>query len=30
MLHEHLKGKKDNNRQIWTIVALVCWLEKYG
>jgi asparagine synthase (glutamine-hydrolysing) len=30
ILHEHLQGKKDNNRQIWTIVALVCWLEKYG
>ncbi len=30
MLQEHVDGKKDNNRQIWTILALVCWLEKYG
>lgn len=30
MLQEHVEGKKDNNRQIWTILALVCWLEKYG
>jgi asparagine synthase (glutamine-hydrolysing) len=30
LLDEHLKGKKDNNRQIWTILGLVCWLEKYG
>lgn len=28
MLEEHLQGKKDNNRQIWTILALVCWMEK--
>jgi asparagine synthase (glutamine-hydrolysing) len=28
MLEEHLAGKRDNNRQIWTILALVCWLEK--
>jgi asparagine synthase (glutamine-hydrolysing) len=30
LLDEHLQGKKDNNRQIWTILGLVCWLEKYG
>lgn len=30
VLQEHIEGKKDNNRQIWTILALVCWLEKYG
>jgi asparagine synthase (glutamine-hydrolysing) len=29
VLYEHLQGKKDNNRQIWTIFALLCWLEKY-
>ncbi len=29
LLDEHLAGKKDNNRQIWTILALVCWLEKF-
>jgi asparagine synthase (glutamine-hydrolysing) len=30
ILREHLEGKKDNNRQIWTILALVCWLEKFA
>lgn len=30
LLQEHLQGKKDNNRQIWTILSLVCWMEKYG
>ncbi len=30
LLEEHLAGKKDNNRQIWTILALLCWLEKNG
>lgn len=30
LLDEHLQGKKDNNRQIWTILGLVCWLERYG
>jgi asparagine synthase (glutamine-hydrolysing) len=28
VLDEHLRGEKDNNRQIWTIFALLCWLEK--
>jgi asparagine synthase (glutamine-hydrolysing) len=27
LLDEHFQGKKDNNRQIWTLLALVCWLE---
>jgi asparagine synthase (glutamine-hydrolysing) len=27
LLQEHLQGTRDNNRQIWTILALVCWLE---
>lgn len=27
LLDDHLREKKDNNRQIWTIVALVCWLD---
>lgn len=30
LLQEHLRGKKDNNRQIWTILSLVCWMEKFG
>ncbi len=30
LLDEHLRGVRDNNRQIWTIVALICWLEKFG
>jgi asparagine synthase (glutamine-hydrolysing) len=30
LLEEHASGAKDNNRQIWTILSLVCWLEKYG
>jgi asparagine synthase (glutamine-hydrolysing) len=30
LLDDHLQGRKDNNRQIWTILGLVCWLEKYG
>ncbi|MEW6530670.1 MAG: asparagine synthase (glutamine-hydrolyzing) [Thermodesulfobacteriota bacterium] len=28
ILREHLKGVRDRNREIWTIVALVCWLER--
>ncbi len=28
LLNEHLQGKKDNNRQIWTILSLLCWLEE--
>jgi asparagine synthase (glutamine-hydrolysing) len=28
LLDEHLQGRQDNNRRIWTIVALVHWLEK--
>jgi asparagine synthase (glutamine-hydrolysing) len=27
LLDDHLCGKKDNNRQIWTVVALLCWWE---
>ncbi|MEJ2715968.1 MAG: asparagine synthase (glutamine-hydrolyzing) [Deltaproteobacteria bacterium] len=27
LLDEHFEGRKDNNRQIWTLLALVCWLE---
>lgn len=30
LLEEHAHGVKDNNRQIWTILSLMCWLEKYG
>lgn len=29
LLDEHLAGQKDNNRQIWTILALLCWLENH-
>jgi asparagine synthase (glutamine-hydrolysing) len=29
LLFEHLDGKKDNNRQIWTLFSLLCWLEKH-
>ncbi|MCG6535669.1 MAG: asparagine synthase C-terminal domain-containing protein, partial [Syntrophales bacterium LBB04] len=28
LLEEHLKGTRDNNRQIWTVLSLVLWLEK--
>ena len=28
LLNDHLSGKKDNNRQIWTVVALLCWWER--
>jgi asparagine synthase (glutamine-hydrolysing) len=27
LLDDHLQGRKDYNREIWTILALVCWLE---
>lgn len=30
LLQDHLQGIKDNNRQIWTILSLVCWMEKFG
>ena len=29
LLDDHLAGRKDNNRQIWTILALLCWLERH-
>ncbi len=29
ILDDHLQGKKDNNRQIWTLLSLICWLEKH-
>jgi asparagine synthase (glutamine-hydrolysing) len=28
LLDEHLNGIRDNNRQIWTVISLVLWLEK--
>ncbi|MCX5872056.1 MAG: asparagine synthase (glutamine-hydrolyzing) [Deltaproteobacteria bacterium] len=28
LLDEHLNGTRDNNRQIWTVLSLVLWLEK--
>jgi asparagine synthase (glutamine-hydrolysing) len=29
LLDEHLSGAKDNNRQIWTVLSLVLWLERH-
>lgn len=28
LLNDHITGKRDNNRQIWTVLALMRWLEK--
>jgi asparagine synthase (glutamine-hydrolysing) len=28
ILDEHARGVRDNNRQLWTILSLLCWLEK--
>lgn len=28
LLDDHLLGRKDNNREIWTLVALACWWKK--
>lgn len=28
LLREHMEGTRDNNRQIWTLFSLMCWLEK--
>jgi asparagine synthase (glutamine-hydrolysing) len=28
ILDEHVRGVRDNNRQLWTILSLLCWLEK--
>lgn len=28
LLDQHLEGKRDNNRQLWTILGLVCWLDR--
>lgn len=30
LLDDHLSGSKDNNRQIWTVAALLCWWERNG
>ncbi len=27
LLQEHMEGRRDNNRQIWTLFSLMCWLE---
>ncbi|MGC9028112.1 MAG: asparagine synthase (glutamine-hydrolyzing) [Desulfomonilaceae bacterium] len=27
LLNEHLLGQRDNNRQLWTLLGLMCWLE---
>jgi asparagine synthase (glutamine-hydrolysing) len=29
LLDDHLQGKRDNNRQIWTVFALICWIEGF-
>jgi asparagine synthase (glutamine-hydrolysing) len=29
LLTDHLEGRKDNNRQIWTVLALLCWFENH-
>ena len=29
ILNEHFKGAKDNRKQIWTLLILQLWLEKY-
>ncbi|MGC8605894.1 MAG: asparagine synthase-related protein, partial [Desulfomonilaceae bacterium] len=29
LLDEHFSGVKDNNRQIWTVLSLILWLERY-
>jgi len=28
LLDEHFQSRKDNNREIWTLIALVCWWER--
>ncbi len=30
LLTEHLLGQRDNNRQLWTVLGLVCWVENQG
>ncbi|MCA1959643.1 MAG: asparagine synthase (glutamine-hydrolyzing), partial [Desulfomonile sp.] len=30
LLEDHFRGRKDNNREIWTLIALVCWWEREG
>ena len=29
LLEQHMSGARDNNRQIWTVLCLVLWLEKH-
>lgn len=29
LLGQHMSGARDNNRQIWTVLCLVLWLEKH-
>lgn len=29
LLDEHFSGVKDNNRQIWTVLSLILWLERH-
>jgi asparagine synthase (glutamine-hydrolysing) len=28
LLDDHFHGRKDNNREIWTLVALMCWTKR--
>jgi asparagine synthase (glutamine-hydrolysing) len=30
LLAQHLSGQKDNNREIWTLVALINWTNKFN
>jgi asparagine synthase (glutamine-hydrolysing) len=30
LLDRHLSGQEDNNREIWTLAALICWAEKWN
>jgi asparagine synthase (glutamine-hydrolysing) len=29
LLDDHMQGRRDNNRQIWTLFSLMCWWEKH-
>lgn len=29
LLDDHMQGRQDNNRQIWTLLSLMCWWEKH-
>ncbi len=29
LVQQHLNGTRDNNREIWTLISLICWAEKF-